>query len=156
MSTMSIRSMSSEQVPVYERELDTEIQVSKKTSEEARMKRLERWPREAGLSMPLDESGGNFMQLVKVTAAEYGLELGEKKWDIRREDSKIIARLTWPLVRNGQEVGVAEAVFEIDLNPKSETETNIIYGVKVRYRLSVASNVLSEKSTEGFVDLSGF
>jgi len=148
--------MSSEYVPVYERELDTEIQVSKKTSEEARLKRLERWPREAGLSMPLDESGGNFMQLVKVTAAEYGLELGDKKWDIKRENSKIVAKLIWPLLRNGQEAGVAEAYFEIDLNPKSETENNVVYSVKVRYRLAVAGNILSEKSTEGFVDLSGF
>ncbi|NPA69602.1 MAG: hypothetical protein GXO26_02235 [Crenarchaeota archaeon] len=148
--------MSSEYVPVYERELDTEIQVSKKTNEEARLKRLERWPREAGLSMPLDESGGNFMQLVKVTASEYGLELGEKKWDIRREDSKIIAKLTWPLLRDGKEAGIAEAYFEIDLNPKSETESNLIYSVKVKYRLAVSGSVLSEKSTEGFVDLSGF
>jgi len=148
--------MASEYVSVYERELDTEIQVSKKTSEEARMKRLERWPREAGLSMPLDESGGNFMQLVKVTASEYGLELGDKKWDIKKEDSKIVARLVWPLLRNGQEVGIAEAVFEIDLTPKAETESNIVYGVKVRYRLAVANSVLSEKSMEGFVDLSGF
>ena len=148
--------MSSEYTTLYEREVETEIQVSKKVSDEARIKRLERWPREAGLSITLDESGGNFMQLMKITASEYGLELGDKKWDFKKENDKILAVLRWPLVKEGDEVGIGEAIFEIFLTPKSETDNNVIYGVKVKYRLSIRNDILSERSTEGIVDLSGF
>ncbi len=147
--------MSSEYTTLYEREVETEIQVSKKVSDEARIKRLERWPREAGLSITLDESGGNFMQLMKITASEYGLELGDKKWDFKKENDKILAVLRWPLVKEGNEVGIGEAIFEIFLTPKSETDNNVVYGVKVKYRLSIRNDILSEKSTEGIVDLSG-
>ncbi len=148
--------MSAEFTVVYERDLETEITVSKKTNEEARLRRLERWPREAGLSLTLDESGGNYMQIVKTTAAEYGLELGDKKWDVRREDNKIVAKLEWALLKNGQKVGAAYAEFEIALTPKEETETEVKYLAKVRYRLELSNQVLAEKASEGFVDLSGF
>jgi len=148
--------MSSEYTTLYEREVETEIQVSKKVSDEARIKRLERWPREAGLSITLDESGGNFMQLMKITASEYGLELGDKKWDFKKENDKILAVLRWPLVKEGDEVGIGEAIFEIFLTPKSETDNNVVYGVQVKYRLSIRNDILSERSTEGIVDLSGF
>lgn len=148
--------MSTEFTVIYERDLETEISVSKKTNEEARLRRLERWPREAGLSLALDESGGNYMQIVKTTAAEYGLELGDKKWDIRREDNRIVAKLEWALLKGGQKVGVAYAEFEISLVPKEETENEVKYPAKVRYRLELSNQVLAEKASEGFVDLSGF
>ncbi len=148
--------MSSEYTVLYEREIETDITVSKKINEEARLKRLERWPREAGLTLTLDESGGNFMQLMKITASEYGLQLGDKKWDIRVENGKLIAKLIWPFTKDGQEVGIGEAFFEIQLSPKAEDDKNFIFQAKVKYRVSISNSVLSEKSTEGIVDLSGF
>ncbi len=148
--------MSSEYTVIYERDLETEISVSKKTNEEARLRRLERWPREAGLSLTLDESGGNYMQIVKTTAAEYGLELGDKRWDIKREGDKILAKLEWYLLKSGQKVGTAYAEFEISLTPKEETENEVKYPAKVKYRLELSNQILAEKASEGFVDLSGF
>jgi len=55
--------MSSEYTVVYETEIEVPIRFSKDTPEEARLRRLERWPREAGLSQPLGE-GGSFTNMV--------------------------------------------------------------------------------------------
>jgi len=45
--------MSSEYTVVYETEVEVPIRFSKDTPEEARLRRLERWPREPGYPSPL-------------------------------------------------------------------------------------------------------
>ena len=60
---------------VYERKVQVPIRISKGADEQSRLRKLERWPREAGVSVVLDESGSNFNKLVLIYAADYGMEV---------------------------------------------------------------------------------
>ena len=149
--------MSSQYVTLYERTLETTVKVSKKTPEDARLRKLERWPREAGISMPLTEEGTNFMQLIKTTAADYGLELGDKKWNITKKDNTIIAEFEQAFTRSGQVVGRAYAHFEIGLSPVGESGEDLEYPVKVRLVIEVEDKIVAEKASISEVpDMSGF
>jgi len=134
---------------IYERELEAEIKISKKVPEDKRVAKLQRWPREAGLTITLDESGNNFLQLVKVMASDYGLEPGDKRWDIKVEEGKVIANLVWNLVKEGEVRGSATARIEIPLTPVSEDTNEITYMAKLKYTVEIASDLVTAKATEG-------
>ncbi len=149
--------MSSQYVKLYERQLETTIRVSKKTPEDARLRKLERWPREVGISMALSEDGVNFMQLVKNTAADYGVELGEKRWNVNRRDNLIAVEFELPFLKNGETVGRAYACFEVGLNPVAETDSDVEYPVKARFLIELQDKLVAEKASVSEVpDMSGF
>ncbi len=149
--------MSTQYVTLYERYLETTVRVSKKTPEEARIRRLERWPREVGISMALSEDGVNFMQLIKNTAADYGLELGEKKWNVEKRENLVVTEFELPLLKAGEVVGRAYARFEIELKPVNETSDEIEYPVRARLLVELQEKVVAEKASVSEVpDMSGF
>ncbi len=132
---------------VYERDLETPIKISKSASEDARRKRLERWPREAGLSVPLDDSGTSFMQLVKSFSADYGLTPGERTWDVKDVGGKYSINMVWKLMRGNEEKGYARVTGEIPLTPSGEEGNNVVYTAKLKYVIEISNDVLSEKAT---------
>ena len=148
----------SERIIIYERELEVPVKISKKINEDARYKKLERWPKEAGLSVPLDDSGINFTQMVKIYASDYGIELGEKKWHVETSEDKIITRMEWKFVKNGTEVGSALMYSEVSKSPTGEEGDNYVYNYKLKYVVEIASSIVAEKAstTENIPDMSLF
>ncbi|MGC8569838.1 hypothetical protein [Caldivirga sp.] len=142
--------MSSEYTVVYETEIEVPVRFSKDTPEEARLRRLERWPREAGLTQPLGE-GGSFTNMVKEYSSTYDLQPGERKWSIERSGDKLVVSMKWSLLKNGVEKGHADINGEIPLTPTEEAGA-LVYTAKLKYSISVSNDVLSEKATS---DLSG-
>ncbi|MCG2870077.1 MAG: hypothetical protein L7H10_04915 [Vulcanisaeta sp.] len=134
-------------VTVYERDVEVPIKISKTANEEARKKRLERWPREAGLTIPLDESGTNFMQLVKSFSADYGLELGERVWDVKDVGGKYSVSMVWKLVKGNDVKGYAKVNGEIPLTPTGEEGSNVVYTARLKYTIEISNDVLSEKAS---------
>jgi len=141
---------------IYETVIEVPIRISKSADEAARVRKLERWPREAGLSVTLDESGNNFSRLVQATAADYGLELGEKKWEVDSSGDVIRARLTWELKKDGAVKGVAVMEAEIPKSPSGEEGNNYVYVAKVKYFVELDEEVLAAGVSSGLVDMSGF
>lgn len=134
-------------VEVYRRDLIVNIKVSKKVNEEARIKRLEKWPKEAGLSQPLEESGINFLQLVKTMASDYGLTTGDRSWSTKSENNKRVVYMEWKLNKDNQVKGLAKMNCIINLNPISEEGDNYVYEAQVEYKIEIANDVLTEKAT---------
>ncbi len=132
---------------MYERDVEVPIKISKTANEEARKKRLERWPREAGLTIPLDESGTNFMQLVKSFSADYGLELGERVWDVKDVGGKYSVSMVWKLVKGNDVKGYAKVNGEIPLTPTGEEGSNVVYTARLKYTIEISNDVLSEKAS---------
>ncbi len=147
--------MSSQFTVVYERSLDFEIKVSRRAADDVRMRRIERWPREAGLTLPLDETGLNLLQLIKQYAADYKISPGDKSWSTRRENGKIVVELEWKLLKDGSAVGAARAVFEISLSSAREEGDNLVYPVKIKYVIELRNDVLSSARSEGLSELAG-
>ncbi|WP_291765596.1 hypothetical protein [Caldivirga sp. UBA161] len=143
--------MSSDYTVVYETEVEVPVRFSKDTPEEARLRRLERWPREAGLTQPLGE-GGSFTNMVKEYSSTYDLQPGERKWSIEKSGDKLIVSMRWGLLKNGVEKGHADINGEIPLTPAEESGA-LVYTIKLKYSISVSNDILSEKATS---DLSGF
>ncbi|MFB6470274.1 MAG: hypothetical protein TU36_003450 [Vulcanisaeta sp. AZ3] len=133
--------------PVYERDLEVPIKISKSANEEARKRRLERWPREAGLSVSLDDSGTSFMQLVKSFSSDYGLTPGERTWDIKEVEGKYSIGMVWKLMRENEEKGYARVNGEIPLTPTGEEGNNVVYTAKLKYIIEISNDVLTEKSS---------
>ncbi|PLC66995.1 hypothetical protein B7L70_09480 [Vulcanisaeta sp. EB80] len=134
-------------VPVYERDLEVPIKISKTANEEARKKRLERWPREAGLTVPLDDSGTNFMQLVKSFSTDYGLTPGERTWDVKDVGGKYSVSMVWKLMKGNEEKGYARVSGEIPLTPTGEEGSNVVYTARLKYVIEISNDVLGEKAT---------
>ncbi|MFP3216337.1 MAG: hypothetical protein RXP99_03460 [Vulcanisaeta sp.] len=134
-------------VTVYERDVEVPIKISKTANEEARKKRLERWPREASLTIPLDESGTNFIQLVKSFSADYGLELGERVWDVKDVGGKYSVSMVWKLVKGNDVKGYAKVNGEIPLTPTGEEGSNVVYTARLKYTIEISNDVLSEKAS---------
>lgn len=147
-----------ERIVIYERELEVPIRISKRIGEDVRTRKLERWPKEAGLSVPLDDSGVNFTQMVKMYVSDYGLELGEKKWHVESNGDKIITKMEWKIVKNGSEVGIASMSTEISKFPSGEEGDNYVYTCKLRYVIEIESNIVAEKASavENIPDMSLF
>jgi len=139
---------------VYERKMQIPIRISKGADEQARLKKLERWPREAGTTVVLDESGSNFIKLVQIYAADYGMELGEKKWDVKTEGDVIRARLEMPLLKGGEPKGVAVMDATIPKAPTGEEDNNYVYTAEVLYYMEIDEQVLAESTTSGMVEFS--
>jgi hypothetical protein len=139
---------------VYERRMQVPIRISKGADEQARLKKLERWPREAGATVVLDESGSNFGKLVQIYAADYGLEVGEKKWDVKTEGDAVKARLEIPLLKGGETKGRAVMEAAIPKTPTSEEGNNYVYTADVQYYIEIDEQVLAESTTSGMVEFS--
>jgi len=139
---------------VYERKMQLSIKISKGADEQARLRKLERWPREAGTTVVLDESGSNFGKLVQIYAADYGLELGEKKWDINTEGDAIRAKLEIPLRKGGEVRGRAVMDATIPKTPAGEEGNNYVYTADVLYYMEIDEQVLAESTTSGMVEFS--
>ncbi|ACB39189.1 hypothetical protein [Pyrobaculum neutrophilum] len=139
---------------VYERRVEIPIRISKGADEQARIRKLERWPREAGTSVVLDESGSNFGKLVQIYAADYGLEVGEKKWDIKTEGDAVRARLEIPLLKAGEAKGRAVMEAAIPKTPAGEEGNNYVYKAEVEYYIEIDEQVLAESTTSGMVEFS--
>ena len=147
--------MSTSFLQVYSRDLTSEVRISKKAPEDSRIRKLERWPRESGLSLPLDESGVNFNQLIKQYLSDYGLELGEKNWSTRREDSKIVVDFEQKLLKQGNIVGVVKMHAEIPLDEVREEGDNYVYTVKIHYLIELSESVLKETRIEELPEFTG-
>ncbi|ABP49820.1 MULTISPECIES: hypothetical protein [Pyrobaculum] len=137
---------------VYDRRVEIPIRISKGADEQARLRKLERWPREAGMTVVLDESGSNFSKLVQIYAADYGLELGEKKWDVKTEGDTIRAKLEIPLLKGGEVKGVAVMDVQIPKTPGGEEGNNVVYTADVQYYIEIDEQVLAESTTSGVVE----
>ncbi len=146
--------MASEYTTVYETEVEVPIRIGKNTPEEARLKRLERWPKEAGLSQPLGE-GGSFMNMVKEYSATYDLQPGERSWSIERSGDSLVIKMKWSLLRNGVEKGYASISGEIPLRPSEEGD-NFVYVARLKYSIAISNDVLSEKATSDLGSLGEF
>lgn len=139
---------------VYERRLEIPIKISKSADEQTRMKKLERWPREAGLSVVLDESGSNFNKLVQIYTADYGLELGQKNWTVDAGGEWVKAKLEIPLLKGGGERGKAVMDVKISKTPTSEEGNNYVYTADVIYFIEIDEETLAESTTSGMVEFS--
>ncbi len=139
---------------VYERRLEIPIKISKSADEQTRMKKLERWPREAGLSVVLDESGSNFNKLVQIYTADYGLELGQKSWTVDAGGDLLKAKLEIPLLKGGEERGKAVMDVKISKTPTSEEGNNYVYTADVIYFIEIDEETLAESTTSGMVEFS--
>jgi len=137
---------------VYERSVEVPIRISKTADEQARLRRLERWPRESGLSLVLDESGSNFNKLMQMYASDYGLELGEKKWSADSSGDEVKAGLEVPLLKAGQTKGRAVMQARIPKRPAGEEGNNYVYTASVSYFIELADDVLAEGATSGMVE----
>lgn len=139
---------------VYERRLEIPIRISKSADEQTRMRKLDRWPREAGLSVVLDESGSNFNKLVQMYTMDYGLELGQKNWAVDTSEEVLKAKLEIPLLKDGQERGKAVMNVKIPKTPTSEEGNNYIYTANVIYIIEIDEQTLAESTTSGMVEFS--
>lgn len=137
---------------VYDRKMELPIKISKGADEQARIRKLERWPREAGMTVVLDDSGSNFSKLVQIYAADYGLEVGEKKWDVKTEGDSIRARLEIPLLKGGDAKGRAVMEAQIPKTPSGEEGNNVVYTAEVQYYIEIDEQVLAESTTSGVVE----
>ncbi|MFB6490630.1 MAG: hypothetical protein TU35_005190 [Thermoproteus sp. AZ2] len=137
---------------VYERSLEVPIRISKTADEQSRLRRLERWPRESGLSLVLDESGSNFNKLVQMYASDYGLELGEKKWGADSSGEEVKATLEIPLLKAGQQKGRAVMNASIPKKPSGEEGNNYVYTASLNYFIELEDDVLSEGAERGLVE----
>lgn len=137
---------------VYDRRVQLPIKISKGADEQARLRKLERWPREAGTTVVLDESGSNFNKLVQIYAADYGLELGEKKWDVKSEGESVKARLEIPMLKGGEVKGRAVMEAEIPKAPSGEEGNSVVYTADVHYYIEIDEQVLAESTTSGIVE----
>ncbi|MEM1571146.1 hypothetical protein [Pyrobaculum sp.] len=137
---------------VYDRRVEIPIRISKGADEQARLRKLERWPREAGMTVVLDESGSNFSKLVQIYAADYGLEVGEKKWDVKTEGDAIRAKLEIPLLKGGEVKGVAVMDAQIPKTPSGEEGNNVVYTADVQYYIEIDEQILAESTTSGVVE----
>jgi len=137
---------------VYERRVEVPIRISKGADEQARLRKLERWPREAGTTVVLDESGSNFGKLVQIYAADYGLEQGQKTWDVKTEEGAIKARLEIPLLKGGEVKGRAVMEAAIPTTPTGEEGNNYVYTAQVNYYIEIDEQVLAESTTSGVVE----
>ncbi|AFA40301.1 hypothetical protein Pogu_2274 [Pyrobaculum oguniense TE7] len=137
---------------VYDRRVEIPIRISKGADEQARLRKLERWPREAGMTVVLDESGSNFSKLVQIYAADYGLEVGEKKWDVKTEGDAIRAKLEIPLLKGGEVKGVAVMDAQIPKTPGGEEGNNVVYTADVHYYIEIDEQILAESTTSGVVE----
>jgi hypothetical protein len=137
---------------VYDRKMELPIKISKGADEQARLRKLERWPREAGMTVVLDDSGSNFSKLVQIYAADYGLEVGEKKWDVKTEGDSIRARLEIPLLKGGDAKGRAVMEAQIPKTPSGEEGNNVVYTAEVQYYIEIDEQVLAESTTSGVVE----
>lgn len=139
---------------VYERRVEIPIRISKGADEQTRVKKLERWPREAGLSVVLDESGSNFNKLVQIYAADYGLEIGQKNWTVETGGEAVRARLEIPLLKDPQIKGVAIMDAKIPKAPTGEEGNNYVYTAEVYYSIEIDEEVLAQSTTAGMVEFS--
>ncbi|ABL88478.1 conserved hypothetical protein [Pyrobaculum islandicum DSM 4184] len=139
---------------VYERRVEVPIRISKGADEQARLRKLERWPREAGTTVVLDESGSNFSKLTQIYATDYGLEIGEKKWDIKTEGDSIKARLEIPLLKGREVKGLAVMEAAIPKAPVGEEGNNYVYKAEVLYYIEIDEQILAESTTSGMVEFS--
>ena len=139
---------------VYERKVQVPIRISKGADEQSRLRKLERWPREAGVSVVLDESGSNFNKLVQIYAADYGMEVGQKNWDVKTEGGEVRARLEIPLLKGGDVKGRAVMEAPIPKTPTGEEGNNYVYTADVLYYVEIDEQVLSESTTSGMVEFS--
>ncbi|MEZ0318854.1 MAG: hypothetical protein ABWK05_02530 [Pyrobaculum sp.] len=139
---------------VYERRLQVPIRISKGADEQSRLRKLERWPREAGVSVVLDESGSNFNKLVQIYAADYGLEVGQKSWDVKTEGGEVRAKLEIPLLKGGDVKGKAVMETTIPKTPSGEDGNNYVYTADVLYYIELDEQVLAESTTSGVVEFS--
>ncbi len=137
---------------IYGRSVEVPIRISKGASEDAALKKLERWPREAALSIVLDESGGNFKNMVEFTAHDYGLTLGEKKWDVDSSGDEVKARMTWDLLRDGEVKGRALLTVEIPKRPQAEESGSNVYVARVTYKIELDEEILQSSTTAGIVE----
>ncbi|MBP1450044.1 MAG: hypothetical protein JZD41_08650 [Thermoproteus sp.] len=137
---------------VYERSLEVPIRISKTADEQSRLRRLERWPRESGLSLVLDESGSNFNRLVQMYASDYGLELGEKRWSSESSGEEVKATLEIPLVRGGQQKGRAVMNASIPKRPSGEEGNNYVFTASLNYFIELEDDVLAEGAERGLVE----
>ncbi len=139
---------------IYNRTVEVPIRISKGASEEAALRKLERWPREAALSIVLDESGGNFKNMVEFTAHDYGLALGEKKWDVDAGGDTIRARMVWDMLKDGEVKGRALLTVEVPKRPQGEEAGSNVYVARVTYRIEIDEEVLQSSTTAGIVEFS--
>lgn len=139
---------------VYDRRVEIPIKISKGADEQTRIRKLERWPREAGMSVVLDESGSNFNKLVQIYAADYGLEVGQKNWDIKTEGGSVKAKLEIPLLKSGETRGKAVMAVEIPTTPQGEEGNNYVYKADVYYYIEIDEATLAESTTSGMVEFS--
>ena len=141
--------MSTQFTEIYRRDLTTNIKVSKRADEQTRLRKIERWPKEAGLSLPLDETGINFLQLVRNTANEYGLTTGERNWSTKHEENKCIVSMEWKLNRGNEVKGYAKMNCVINLTPIGEEGDNLVYQAQLHYTIEISNDVIAEKASEG-------
>lgn len=137
---------------VYERSVQVPIRISKGADEQARVRRLERWPRESGLSLVLDESGSNFNKLLQMYAADYGLQVGEKKWETDSSGENIRARLEVPLLKEGQVKGRGLMEATIPKSPTGEEGNNYVFTATVNYSIELEDDVLAQGASSGMVE----
>ncbi|MCC6020880.1 MAG: hypothetical protein LM577_05895 [Thermoproteaceae archaeon] len=137
---------------VYERHVEVPIRISKRADEQTRLRRLERWPREAGESVVLDESGSTFRKLLQMYAADYKLEVGQRRWDVKSEGDAIRARLDVALLRGGEVRGRAVMEAEIPKTPTGEEGESLVYTARLRYYVEIDEGVLAEAAGSGFVE----
>jgi hypothetical protein len=98
--------------------------------------------------------GSNFGKLVQIYAADYGLEVGEKKWDIKSEGDAVKARLEIPLLKGGETKGRAVMEATIPKTPTGEEGNNYVYTADVQYYIEIDEQVLAESTTSGMVEFS--
>ncbi|MEM1519498.1 MAG: hypothetical protein QXF78_04635, partial [Pyrobaculum sp.] len=137
---------------VYDRRVEIPIRISKGADEQTRLRKLERWPREAGMSVVLDESGSNFSKLVQIYAADYGLEVGQKNWEVKTDGGAVRARLEIPLLKAGEIKGRAVMNAEIPTTPEGEEGNNYVYKAAVVYYIEIDEATLAESTTSGMVE----
>ena len=104
--------------------------------------------------MVLDESGSNFNKLVQIYAADYGMEVGQKNWDVKTEGGEVRARLEIPLLKGGDVKGRAVMEATIPKTPTGEEGNNYVYTADVLYYVEIDEQVLSESTTSGMVEFS--
>lgn len=137
---------------VYERSVEVPIRISRSAPEDVVVKKLERWPREAGTTVVLDESGGNFQRLIQMYAHDYGLEVGDKEWSVKTDEEGVRATLKVKLVRGDEVKGLAVMRADIPRRPHSEDESARIFTAYVTYHIEISEDVLAESTTRGMVE----
>jgi len=137
---------------VYERSVEVPIRISRGVPDDVVLRRLERWPREAGATVVLDESGGNFQRLVQMYAHDYGLEVDGKEWSTKVDEGGVRATLRIKLTRGGEVKGIAVMDANIPRAPSSEEEGARVFTAYVTYYIEISEDVLAESTTSGLVE----